>query len=333
MIRLPRGGRRWLIVCSLAATFAATGVSAQTEPPTPKPSAPVNEIPGSDTPVRQRPDDAWWTGPAIANSPSSLAPGHVYVESYLFDVKSPGSDGIGSRTFLLYGLTDRLTVGLIPSFGFNKSNGGQSSSGVGLGDLALHAQYRLTSYSAGRWIPTTAVALEESLPTGRYDRLTRLNDGFGAGAYTTSLSWYAQSIFWLPNGRILRSRVNLSRTFASRADVESVSIYGTPSGFRGSAHTGASLSVDSSWEYSLSRGWALAIDVLYRHGDKTDVYGSCGPRSVCSNSDPTDNVAVAPAVEFSWAANLGVLVGVRYIPNGTNTKSSVTPVIALSVLI
>lgn len=38
----------------------------------------------------------------------------------------------------------------------------------------------------------------------------------------------------------------------------------------------------------------------------------------------------APAVEYSWTPNLGVLVGVRVIPGNRTTPSSVTPAVAIN---
>jgi hypothetical protein len=328
MSRPPVGRRTALILYALVASLAAGRASAQAEPAPASPAASPSGAPG---PVRQRLDDAWWTGPVIANSPATQTPGHAYVESYLFDAKSAGSNAIGSNTFLLYGLAERLAVGMIPSFGFNKPSHGESSSGIGVGDLTLHAQYGLTTYKLGSWVPMTAVALEQTLPTGRYDHLDRPSDGFGAGAYTTSIAFYGQSYFWLPNGRILRSRINVSRSFASHADIEDASVYGTAVGFRGRAHAGASVFVDNSWEYSLSRSWVLALDLAFRHADKTDVSGRDGANPVRLTSRPPDTLAIVPAVEFSWTPNLGVLFGTRFIPGRENTKGSVTPVVALSI--
>ena len=61
-----------------------------------------------------------------------------------------------------------MTVGLIPTAGFNKVSNGPSSSGVGPGDGALQAQYRLTKFHAGSWFPTTSLAVQERLLTGRH---------------------------------------------------------------------------------------------------------------------------------------------------------------------
>ena len=94
-------------------------------------------VPVAPTPFRQSTDDALWTGPMLANSAATLPHGHFLVEPYLYDVSSPGSDGFGSLTYMLYGVTDRLTAGLVPVFGYTRVEGGPNGSGIGVGDVSL----------------------------------------------------------------------------------------------------------------------------------------------------------------------------------------------------
>jgi hypothetical protein len=90
----------------------------------------------------------------------------------------------------LYGVSERVGVGLIPRFGFNDPSDGRDSSKVGIGDLTLQAQYGLTRFEEGSWIPMTAFVFQETLPTGKYDRLgDRAADGLGAGAYSSTLEY------------------------------------------------------------------------------------------------------------------------------------------------
>jgi len=287
----------------------------------------------ADDAPRQSLDDAWWTGPIIANSPNALPPGHGYVESYAYDAHTPGADGFGSSTFLLYGVTKRFTLGMIPVVGYDRLSGGQSSSRVGLGDFAVHAQYQLTHFDAASGKPAIAVAIEENLPTGRYDKLVRAGDGFGSGAYATSVGAYAQDVFWLPNGRILRMRLNLTQSFPGTAKVSGVSAYGTSAGFSGRARPGGATAFDNAWEYSVTRSWAAAVDLYYRHGRSTGVEGTGPGGAVHMRSGPSDTFAIAPAVEYSWTSNLGVLFGTRFIIPGRNTRPSVTPVFAFSAFL
>jgi hypothetical protein len=290
--------------------------------------------------VRQSLDDAWWTGPMLAPSAATLPRGHFLIEPYLYDVIATHSNGFGSLTYVNYGLADRVTVGLIPTAGFNKVSNGPSSSGVELGDLTLQTQYRLTKFHEGGWIPTSSFALQETLPTGKYDRLrNRPSDGLGSGAYT-ALALYSQTYFWLPNNRILRMRFNVSQSLSNNVNVEDVSVYGTGAGFRGHAKPGGSFYVDASWEYSLTRKWVLALDATYRHNANThaigydipDSSGAQNPSNIQLNSGSSEVLAFAPAIEYCWKPNLGVLVGTRVIPAAHNTHASITPALAINIV-
>jgi hypothetical protein len=108
-------------------------------------------------------DDAWWTGPMLAPSANTLPRGHILLEPYLFDVSTQGfynssgkrvsaphSNGFGSLTYMNYGLANKLTVGLIPTFGYNQVSDGPSSAGVGAGDLTGAGAVSHASISPGR---------------------------------------------------------------------------------------------------------------------------------------------------------------------------------------
>jgi hypothetical protein len=297
-------------------------------------------------------EDAWWTGPMTAPSAAALPQGHMLIEPYLYDVITDGhfdSNGrrqatanehdLGSLTYLLYGLSDRVTVGLIPRFGVNQPAGQPNSAGVG--DTTLQAGYALTQYHIGHWVPQISVVLDETVPTGRYDRLANASDGFGAGAYTTGLSVYSQDYFWMPNGRILRARLDLTYAVSSAVDVRDQSVYGTASGFRGDAHPGDSFTTDAAAEYSLTRNWVLALDAIYQHGAATRVSSRMPPQTSGAftmssyevKSRSSDLIGFAPAIEYNWNGSVGVLVGVRIFELGRNVTASVTPVIALNLVL
>lgn len=283
---------------------------------------------------RQSMDDAWWTGPIVTNTAATLPPGRGYIEPYLFDVRSKGRSTLSSLTFIQYGVAERLTLGVIPTAGYTRVKDGLNSSDVGLGDVTLAATYRLSNYRPGHWMPTTALSIQQSLPTGKYDRLgDRPANGFGSGAHTTTVGFFGQAYFWMPNGRILRSRINIQRGFSGHTKVEDVSVYDTSDGFRGRARPGNSFSVNNSWEYSVSRSWVLAVDFGYRHENRTRVKGADATGPVDMSFKSTDSFLVAPAVEYSWNPRHGVLFGMRYIPANGTVRESVTPVMAVSVFL
>lgn len=297
---------------------------------------------------RQSRDDAWWTGPMLAASGATLPQGHFLVEPYLFEVSSSGridaggthhsaaaDHDFGSLTYMLYGATDRLTLGMISRFFYDQPPGAPNSSGIGVGDLTLQAGYGLTRFQDGSSIPSLSFVVDETLPTGRYDRLSRASDGFGAGSYATGLSVYSQDYFWLPNGRILRARLDLTYTLSSSVGVADQSVYGTPYGFRGRAYPGDGYTADASAEYSLTRSWVLAVDVVYQYNASTRVRGTLTtPASTVLQADSGSSYSLgfAPAIEYNWSARAGVLLGVRIISIGRNTTTSVTPAVALNLV-
>ncbi len=297
-------------------------------------------------------DDAWWTGPLLAASAATLPTGHVLFEPYLYDVMSTGhldSGGghhaiagehdIGSLSYLIYGVTDRLSVAMIPRFGYNEPAGESNSSQVGVGDITLQAEYGITRFEDGHLMPAISVVLAETLPTGRYDRLQRAADGLGAGVYSTALSVYSQDYLWLPNGRIFRARLDLTYQVSAAAGVQDASVYGTSSGFRGRVYPGDAATVDLAGEYSLTRSWVLAMDVVYQHGDSTRIAGmqpQLPGSGVLVNfeqaSGASASLGFAPAVEYSWSSSAGVIGGVRIIPTGRNVTTSITPAVAINLV-
>ena len=302
-------------------------------------------------------EDAWWTGPMLAASAATLPAGHMLLEPYLFDDISnahfdsggerhsgPYEHDLGSLTYILYGLTDRVTAGLIPRFMYNEPAGAANSSGVGVGDLTLQAGYGLTQYQDGSSVPAIAAVLQETVPTGRYDRLARASDGFGAGAYTTGFALYSQDYFWLPNGRILRARLDLTYDISSSVDVHDLSVYGTGQGFAGRAWPGNGFTADAAAEYSLTRNWVLAFDVVYQRNASTAVSGSvsggmpaagsaAGASPFSSASGSSWSIGFAPAVEYNFSSRVGALFGVRIIQIGRNTTASLTPAVALNMVL
>jgi hypothetical protein len=322
-----------LRVCIAAVLLVASGVAAA---------------------VDQSREDAWWTGPMLAPSAASLPKGHALIEPYLFTVitnghfdangnrqSGPNEQDIGSLTYVLYGVTDRLTLGMIPRFSYNAPADAPNSSGVGFGDLTLQAGLGLTQFREDHRIPTISFVVQETLPTGRYDQLSRASDGFGAGAWTTTLAVYSQDYFWMPNGRILRTRLDVGYSISSSASVRDASVYGTPPGFAGHAWPGDGLNVDVAGEYSVTRNWVLALDIVYQHNHNTHVSGTVGSGSsgtppggsvFQADSGPSWYVGFAPAIEYNWNARIGALLGVRIIGIGRNTAASVTPAIALNMV-
>jgi hypothetical protein len=296
--------------------------------------------------------DAWFTGPMLANTAATAPRGHTLAEPYLYDVTTQGAfrpNGIrrpvphqnsyGSLTYLIYALTDTTGIGFMPTAGYATTAGTPSSAGPGLGDLTFQLQHRITQTEPCHRIPTISLAVQQTFPTGRYDNLgDRPTNAFGAGAFATTPELLTQTWFWLPNHRIVRMRLNFADAFSSAVPITGASVYGTSTGFRGTAHPASSLTIDNSWEYSLNRRFVLASDLYFRNAGSTRVAGSypataTAPASTIARRSGWSNTwYVAPAVEYSWKPTIGILLGLRMTPAGRNTSDTLTPAIAINII-
>jgi len=289
---------------------------------------------------REARDDAWWTGPVVAASANTLPEGRILVEPYLYDAieighfdsgdhrRSTGQNQFfGSQTYVNVGLTDSFLVGAIPRFGFQQLANGQSSPSPAVADLTLQAQVRLHRFDEQSRIPTISFNLSETFPTGRYDRLQRAGDGLGAGSYATALSLYGQTFFWMPNGRILRARLDLTYTVSRSTTVRDLSVYGTVNGFRGRAIPGDEYAANLAGEYSLTQRWVLAMDLVWQRQANTQILGAAGGRQ---NTGESRVGYVVPALEYNVSARMGVIAGARVAVMGRNSSASVTPVAAIN---
>ena len=333
----PPRGALLTAACALAFGWAAAGTA----------------LADSSTGVAQQAlDDAWWTGSLLAPNAATAPHGHWLVEPYLYDeITNSSFDGrgnrhaldggheLGSLTYIIYALTDRLAIGLLPRFAYDAPAGAPNSSAPGVGDTTLQLQYGLTRYTQGSWVPATSVVLAETFPTGRYDRLSRASDGLGAGAYTTALALYSQDYLWMPNGRIMRVRFDVTYTWSASVGLEDASVYGTGTGFRGRAYPGASLTAIAAAEYSLTRNWVLAMDVVYEHNDSTRVAGvqpatpgGSAFETLLTESGASESQGVAPAIEYNFTSTVGVIAGVRILESGRNATGSLTPVAAVNMV-
>ena len=275
-------------------------------------------------------DDSWWTGPLITNSAGAMGQGNMLLETYLYDVSTRDSDTVHSFTYFLYGLTDRLTASVAPDFAWTSAKNGADSSGPHLGDVTLQAQYTLVAMDMEKSLPDIALGVVQNLPTGKYDKLNRLSDGFGTGSYATTLALYSQMLWWMPTGRLLRTRFDVAETFTPRVPVEGASVYGTGADFLGHAAPGNQFSVQASFEYSFTCEWVLAADLFYNHTDPTETADAQSALPVRLMSGNSDTFGYAPALEYNWSPNLGMIAGVRVVAPLHNASASLSPIVAIN---
>lgn len=293
-----------------------------------------------------------FTGPLLTPNAVALPPGTINVEPYLVYAddhaiygahghRHTTTPGTKSWTWLVpttIGITDRLnaavTLGAVSA-----SSKGIHTDGARIADTTLKLQYMLLAPSDDGMRPAVSVAYAHRFPTGAFDHLDAnpLN-GSGNGANVDTLSLFAQKVTWMPNGRPLRMRAYLAWSpTPRRINLKDVSVYDTPSSFRGHAYQGKSLSVSGSLEYSIDRHWGIAVDLAWDYAGSTRVSGAHIPADGTSASlkrnDPSRRVySMAPAVEYNINDSIGVIAGVQASLAGRRNQAFVQPQVALNMV-
>ena len=270
---------------------------------------------------------ARWTGPLLASNAETLPQGHFYTEHYFFDGISGGDHHPGTSGFYQYGLTDNWTVGVQPFFSFGTQS---HDRGAAIGDFKLLSQVRVSHFSPDHQAPSVSLVTNLILPTAKYDHLDALKSGHGSGSFAPEIGVNVQQYFLLENGRLLRARINILKDFPLRTDVSGRSVYGTDAGFRGRARPGSKTTALLGAEYSVTKELVIAFDVEADHWGRTEITGrDASGVPVDRRTAKSWNVGFAPAVEYNWSDRGGAILGVWIVPKGHNTRSSVTPAIAI----
>ncbi len=290
--------------------------------------------------------EARFTGPLVSPAPP-LPKGLFNIEPYLIQTRVVGQyDAQGHRRDvddvaddwrltvpMTYGVTDRLTLGATVNAVFAPDDGAQRH--LTAGDTTLTA-YWLLAMGQGDHTPSLTLAAYHNLTSGQHDRLDqrRLASATGSGAASTTLSLIGQSYF-LP-GRNLRGRAGLSwRLPGAQAGIHGESGYGTTAGFEGHAELGSAAQANIGLEYSLNRTWVLASDIVYEQERSTRLRGHLettdGTIAVASDSPASWRVSLAPAVEYHWTDNTGMILGAFVSVDGRNSAAVVSPQMAVNV--
>ena len=287
----------------------------------------------------------WFTGSLYAVSPALSQAGALAIEPYAItsfntgrydaDGHHHGPDGGTDPAVLLtvvkYGLTNKLTIATTPSVthSWNAAQG----TGTGFGDLPIELEYRLRDTVIATGAPSITGSIGLRLPTGRFDHLRNPLNAHGSGAWTLKAGLLAQSLFNTGSGHAMRVRLYGSVAMpVARISVHDVSVYGTVDGFAGRVMPGPSAEIGMSVGYGLTQRWVLALDLLYDNAAGFRLDGTRGDGTRLQQRSPSSSsFAVAPAVEYSWSANAGIIAGVAFSGAGSNTSSFIAPQIAVSL--
>jgi len=289
----------------------------------------------------------WFTGPILAPAGHTVARGHTNLETYGFftwvnrvydnNGNTVAIDHTTNNTLnplFTHGLTDKLDLQFSLPFAYNRVKDVRAHH---IADTSLTLGYQALEQKGARWRPDLRITLQESIPTGRFEQLIPRNNGAdstGIGAWQTELNANFQHLRQISETHYLRTRLSLGYAHASKVRIHDVTPYGSGLFADGHLKPGQLYTVDLAGEFTLTQKWVAVMEGYFSSRGATSFKGFPGftaPGVLATVGHRlAEQISLAPAVEYNFTPNLGVIAGFWFAVTGKNTAEFRSPVIALN---
>lgn len=284
----------------------------------------------------------WFTGPLLAPSGLTVPPGHFNIEPYIYIVANIGRyDGdwhrIKTETFwnnffqfdLQFGLNSWLDFQINPTLFYNYTSGaGKWAIGdlpVGF-DIQLYKRIR----ALDQWSISLKLALKELIPIGKYRNLNpqkKLTDVGGGGSWQTALALVWGNFFHIGGNHFITWRNSFQYALPAPVHVRNLNAYGGSFGTNGTVYPAQNFQIDTAIEVNFNQNWAFAMDMVGNWSGKTRFKGKT---SLPNTAPSAAQFSLAPAIEYSWAANIGIIFGSWFTIAGRNDVQFASAIFAFN---
>ncbi len=285
----------------------------------------------------------WFTGPLFAPSGHTIPQGQWNFEPYIYFTALTGSYDknwhphstphfyiTNLQLYTQVGLTPWLDFQITPQFFYNEKQGAHSFC---FGDMPIGFDIQIYEDSPEYWYPAIKMSLTTTIPFGKYQHFNPKKNGTEASGTGS----------WLPTASIVFShqfnpfpdhffvpRIAFAYTVPYCVYIKGYNVYGGGKGTRGKVYPGNNFSIDFGFEYNFTQKWVLATDVIYNQSNKTRFSGKPGNPEF-HGSPSSEQFSLAPALEYNWSANIGLIGGVWFSVAGRNAKQLVSGILALNI--
>jgi hypothetical protein len=289
-------------------------------------------------PQAQNPNGPWLTGPLLAPSAHVTTVGHVNEEPYFLLININGqydSDWhkISEPSFWISELKFYTTIGLTEWMDFAIDPGGAYQHCRGAGEFIsdnvhMGFDFQLLEEQPDNYLPAIKLGVREIFPITKYNHLDPKKfktDSRGFGSYRTEIFLCAGRLIQLRDDHWLNLRLAVAYSVSSRLHVRGFNIYG------GSADTDAYVyppqlfALNFSFELTLNKNWVIACDGVAGYGKSRKFKGYPGRLETGELADLSKGSALsfelAPAIEYNWSRNIGIVTGTWFSIAGRNSDS------------
>lgn len=284
----------------------------------------------------------WFTGPLLAPSALTIPPGHCNIEPYIYAVAITGAysndwKSVKSQTFsnnyfqpsLQFGINSWLDFQLNPTLFYNYREGAAKWA---IGDMPIGFDIQLfhPKRTLTQWNVAIKLALKEIIPIGKYQNLDpnklRTDIG-GGGSWQTGIGIVWGNIFYLGNNCFITWRNSFQYTLPAPVHVKNLNFYGGGKGTNGTVYPAQNFQYDTAIEITITQRWVFAMDVVGTWAGKTRFKG----KTSVPNSPPMSiQFSLAPAIEYNWNENIGIIIGPWFTVAGKNSVKFVSGIFAFN---
>jgi hypothetical protein len=279
----------------------------------------------------------WLTGPLIAPIGTAVPYGKFVIKSYVYASRNTGfydkswnavsseenSYNISTRFLCFFGLTPWCDINIIPQFFFNIAS---SQKHFNSGDLIVGLDFQLLADDFTSYFPGIKFAVREVFPTGDFQRFSArklATAQTGAGTFSTQFDLIFYKVFHLSRFHWLSATLSTQYAVNTPVDVHGFNAYGGGFGANGKALPGNSFQAIASFEITLGQNWVFALDSIYKQTNITQFFGNPGINFTGTLADvgkpSSEQLSFAPAVEFNFSSNFGIIAGCWFSALGRNS--------------
>ena len=290
----------------------------------------------------------WYTGPLITPGASMMAPGWGNIQPYLFVTDNYAHFNSERHSHKMPNNLVTLNPSVSMQFGVTKTmdttlgmqgfeNWQNHHSGGGFGDMTLNIGFPVTVQTLH--VPAIKLCIKETFPTGQYQHLNTngMNlSATGGGSYQTQFTLTMSKVLFWDYQHPMNFRLSFNYNLPTAVTVKGFNNYGGGFGTHAKVRPGNTFSADMGIEISLNQRWVVATDLAYTAQNETKYSGYAGtttkggalPASIGGGFN--DNLSLAPAIEYNWNENLGMLGSVWFSVYGRNSNNFVSGVLSVT---
>lgn len=291
--------------------------------------------------------EPWYTGPLLAVSGNNIDKGFVNIQPYIFELDSYGhydsswknhsekdTWSTNFMVFVQYGLLNWLDTTVTVQGFYNRQGHIHAWE---YGDTSWNVGFQLLKDKKCTAIPSLRLVLRESFPTGHYQHLDEDKNGLdasGSGAYATSANFILDKVVYWIEDHPIDFRINIFYSKSTSVHVHGFNVYGGSSDTSGKVESADSFSAVFAFQFSLNQRWVFASDFVYIYGSKVGFKGEPGVNflgeTAFVGSASSAQISIAPALEYNFNANLGVIGGAWFSVGGRNIPAFVGGAISVT---